>query len=413
MNVKLKIEMKQSTIFIDSTHWECLPNLVGCSRLYHYFIENGHSITTNPSKADYIIINTCGYHKKYEKKTVDIYQKYYKIKKKSGKIIIYGCFVKINKQILDGLDVFPVEIDEGYKLDKLFYKKIKFERINTICDDETKRILLKDYDTHGFLRKYPFQLTIILFPFSKKLREIYKKIISELTHTNRMFVLISKGCTGKCNYCAIKKAKGNLKSKKIKDILEDIKSIKNPSKTLFLAADDCGCYGADIKSSLIELVYEINKSYPDISIDLNYLNPKMLQDYPKNYIKLFEDISFKYVIIPIQSGSKKIIDNMNRDYDPKKVVKIVDQIKKVSPKTIFYSHFILNYPGEKSLDFFKTILTTFHFDIPLPFIYCPMKGTVSASTKKEEPRPFGILKWFIFMFITNFIILFKIIKYQK
>jgi tRNA A37 methylthiotransferase MiaB len=139
----------------------------------------------------------------------------------------------------------------------------------------------------------------------------------------------------------------------------------------------------------------------------------MLQDYPKKYKKLFEDISFKYVIIPIQSGSKKIIDNMNRDYDPNKVVKIVDQIKKVSPKTIFYSHFILNFPGEKLLDFIKTIITTFHFDIPLPFIYCPMKGTVSASTTKKQSKSLGVFKWFIFLFMINFIILFKIIKYQK
>ena len=94
------------------------------------------------------------------------------------------------------------------------------------------------------------------------------------------------------------------KQVKTEDILSDIKSIKKPSKTLFLAADDCGCYGFDIGTSLIDLLYKINKQHPNVSIDLNYLNPKMIQDSPNKYIKLFKGSNRRQELIANVGGIK-------------------------------------------------------------------------------------------------------------
>jgi tRNA A37 methylthiotransferase MiaB len=252
----------------------------------------------------------------------------------------------------------------------------------------------------------------MFLPFSKKLRFKYNQILKDVTHENRMFVEISKGCTGKCNYCVIKKAKGDLKSRKINHIIEDIKSIYDPTKTLFLAADDCGCYGSDIGLSLIELINEINKEFPNITIDLNYLNPRIMQDNPEGYVKLFENASFRYVIIPLQNGSNKIIKKMNREYDVKKILKLTDRIKKVAPSSILYAHFILSFPGERTTDFIKTLFAALHYDIPLPFIYTPMKKIAAKSETNWKPNFNDKLRWLMFMALANVVILLRISSHQ-
>jgi len=405
--------MKKYSILIKSAHWTCLPNLIFCSMLYQYFLKNGHRITKEPTKADFIIISTCGVLTQIEDKTIDLYNNYKNLKRKDAQIIMFGCLLKTNKEKIKNLDFYHIEFEETYKLDLLFYSKIKFEKIKPICDEETKTKLLYNEKTHGFVKRYPFFLTKMFFPFSKKLKLKYKIIIKDLTHKDRIFVLISRGCISNCNYCVIKKAKGRLVSRTIKDILNDIESIYDPKKTLFLVADDCGCYGFDLKTNLIDLLYKINKKFPKTKIDLNYLNPTILQNDADKYVQLFKDISFRYVIVPLQSGSNKIIKKMNRKYDVKKVLAFADKIKKISPDTILYAHFIINYPEENIIDFLKTLITLFHFDVPLPFIYTPMKGTNSFSTIKIVSKIKGRLKWYVFMSISNIVILFKTIKYQK
>ena len=401
----------QCSVYLDSAHWSCLPSLIAYSRLYHFLIKNGHKITQNHSKADFIIISSCGVLKNFENRTIKLYHKHYPLKKKDAIIIIYGCLIKTNWERLQDLDIIPIGPDDDNKLNDLFFSKIKFESIKPVCSEETKKEIIAGRETHVFMKSKAFIATRIFLPFSNKLKMKYNQILRELTHKNRMFVEFSKGCTGKCSYCIIKKAKGNLRSRKINDIINDIESIYDPSKTLFLVADDCGCYGADIGSNLYELINQINKKFPNMTIDLNYLNPEIIQRDTKEQLSLFKNGSFRYVIIPIQSGSNKIIKKMNRRYNAEKILKITDQIKKISPSTILYAHFIIGYPGERTIDFIKTLGATLHFDIPLPFKYIPMKGSAAFSSNRNK-NIIGSIRWIIFMVFANLVILSKISSYQ-
>ena len=102
---------------------------------------------------------------------------------------------------------------------------------------------------------------------------------------------------------------------------------------------------------------------------------------------------------------------MNRRYDVKKILNITDHIKKISPSTILYAHFILGYPGEGTIDFIKTLGATLHFDIPLPFIYIPMRNP-HKSNPNRNPRFISSIRMILFMIIANLVILSKISKYQ-
>ena len=80
----------QYSVYLDSAHWSCLPSLIAYSRIYRFLIENGHKITQNHLKADFIIIGSCGVLKNFEDRTINLYNEHYHIKKKDAKIIIYG-----------------------------------------------------------------------------------------------------------------------------------------------------------------------------------------------------------------------------------------------------------------------------------------------------------------------------------
>ncbi|KYK30473.1 MAG: hypothetical protein AYK22_03880, partial [Thermoplasmatales archaeon SG8-52-3] len=340
------------------------------------------------------------------------FDKYHKQKKENASIIMFGCLIKIDKEKIEKLDLIPIDFNEGKKFDEIFYNKIKFDYISPFCDDKTKNELIYDKNLFQSTKIIPFIFSSILFLFSKRIRKNYRKMINSFTYENKIFIEISTGCTGNCSYCMIKKARGNIKSRPIKNIISDLKRLYDSKKNIFLVADDCGSYGLDIKTNFFELIYEINKLYPGITIDLNYLNPYWIQKYPDKYIKLFSEIKINLASIPVQSGSNKILKTMKRKYDIKKVNKIIDKIKEVSPKTIVYSHFLLAFPGENCLDFLRTLYNTKHFDIPIALIYSKHIDSESSNFRYHKSNFTKILRYVIFLFYTNLIIFYKLLIYD-
>lgn len=415
--------MKSYKVYIDSAAWVCEPNLVDTSRIYRYMIENGHKITSNSSKADFVIINSCGLCKSSIDRSVNLFEKYYSEKQKNSSIILFGCLIKINPKLIGTLDIYPIDFNEGYKFDEIFYKKIKFENINPYCDDKTKNELLCNKNPHEspgkpifryqLTRIIPFILSGLIFPFSKKVKVNHKKMIDSVTYENKNFIEIARGCTGNCSYCTIKKAIGNVCSRKVQDIISDIEKLYDPSKILFLVADDCGCYGMDIKTNLFNLLYEINKKFPDLLIELNYIYPYWLVRYPDEYIKLFKDVKINLASIPVQSGSNKVLKSMNRNYDINKVINVLGKLKEVSPITITYSHFIIGFPGENTVDFLKTLYCAIHFDFPMAFGYSESIDTTSKSLLYHKSKFTISVRLALFLVIMNLIIFYKLLSNPK
>lgn len=254
--------MKSYKVLIESVNHRCGPNLIDCARLYNYLIKNEHVVINNVSEADYIIINSCGFINEQKDRSINFFKKYNVIKKKNAKIIMYGCLVNINKDLFKNLDLIQIGINENHKFDKIFYKATKFELVKPYCKSELNDILFKDNISFTFRGRIPLLLTKIFIPFSKKLKINYNHILNAISYRNLNFIEISKGCTGNCSFCAIKKAKGKIYSRNKDDIISDIKEIYDTTKPLFLVADDCSSFGIDIDSNLIELIYEINKTIP-------------------------------------------------------------------------------------------------------------------------------------------------------
>ncbi len=382
--------MKKYRVLLDSANINCKPNGILSSRIYKYITKNGHGIVKDVSLADYIIINTCGYHEKREKISKELFRYYEKNKKNGARIISVGCLNKIK----DNLNAIFPEIEfvsDLSELDRVFLNNKRFEDIKEMYLDG------KDIDSlHTGPDKRIFDsITKIAFPIIGFLYTINKRVFKKsllltqgfehATHLNKLYVEIGKGCISNCSYCVIKKARGGIESRKIDQILNDVDKIYDSNKKLCLVGDDCGSYGLDIGENIFNLVYSISEKYPNLGIDLCYMNPFWIQKYEKGFISLLKKVKINSINIPMQSGSEKILKLMNRKYSPDRLIEIVKKLKRVSDKTMFWTQIIVGFPSEDEEDFLKSSSILDFFDIAYVFEYSDREGTASSSLMNKIP----------------------------
>ena len=406
--------MSHYKVLIDSASWECLPNLVSCSKIYRYMIQNGHQITDDASESDFIIINTCGVFEKSENFSIDLFKKYSKLKKDDAKIIMVGCLVKINKRLIESLGTEAMSYDELEKLDNIFYNNIRIEDVHPACEQNVRFRLRSNKMPYDLKKTAMFKPNKFLEKISKAFINNYKKMMEDLEHKNKIYVEIVKtgtGCTGNCSYCVIKKAKKKIDSKTPEMIMEEIKNLyTGDSKKLLLIADDCGSYGIDKGWNLPFLIHKIHENFPNLSISLNFLNPKWFQKQKEEYLKIFREIKIDSIQVTLQSGSNKIIKKMNRHYNVKEVISTINEIKKISSGTLLYSHFIVGFPGETTSNFLKTFFAVRYFDANFPFKYEDREGAESVVFPDKKSRFVIDIRYRIILTVIRFYIIYYLLK---
>jgi tRNA-2-methylthio-N6-dimethylallyladenosine synthase len=130
--------------------------------------------------------------------------------------------------------------------------------------------------------------------------------------------------------------------------------------------------------------------------------------FHNEYRELFQELTIPYTTIPFQSGSNKILKNMNRHYDARQVVEIIKELKQLSPRTYIEGHFIVGYPGETNIDFLKSLFITQYFDYPVALIYSEAKEMKSATLPQKKSQMTKQMRHVLMIFFINFIVLFKL-----
>jgi len=285
-------------------------------------LRNECLIVTEPEKADVLIINTCIVKEPTEKRMI------YRIKKlredfPEKKMIIAGCM--------------PVA---EYKL----LRKI-----------EPDASLLGPFNTLEIVKcvKDVFKSKVELLDEKKEKPCLSKQRFNP--HIN--IVEISQGCLGNCSYCIVKKAKGRLKSYSINDIVRDIElSLKSGCKEVWLTSQDCGCYGMDIDTDLIDLLRQVTQIKGDFRVRLGMSNPNHIKPILSDLIDIYKDKKiYKFLHIPLQSGSDKVLRDMNRQYVTEDFRQIVTKFRQEIPNVTIWTDIIVGFPEETERDFKETI----------------------------------------------------------
>ncbi len=302
----------------------CSKNLVDTEMTIGMFKNNNYKIVNNPSEADIIVINTCGFIEPAKEEAINTILEMAEYKKKKCKyLIVMGCLVQRYKEELE--KALP-EVD-------LF---IKYKEYETIWEQISSVI---NKDVFGNTSKTHLEL------------DFNERVVS--TGKNFAYLRIAEGCSNHCTYCAIPYIRGAFVSRKIEDVLEEARNLaKQGYKELIVIAQDTSKYGIDIygESKLAELLQELSKIKGIKWIRFLYTYPESITDELIKVVKENDKIC-KYFDIPIQHISNPVLKRMNRKSDGKSIRNVIVKIRKEIPEVIIRTTVMVGFPGETKEDF--------------------------------------------------------------
>jgi threonylcarbamoyladenosine tRNA methylthiotransferase CDKAL1 len=171
-------------------------------------------------------------------------------------------------------------------------------------------------------------------------------------------VEIASGCMSECTFCQTKIAKGWLRSYRIGDIVRQIKSdIKSGCKEVWLSSTDNGCYGRDIDTNLVELLKACCSIEGSFMIRVGMMNPMYMPAILDRMVDLFfeNDKLFKFLHIPVQSGSDRVLKKMKRGHTSKTFMDAVEAFRRKIPEMTISTDIIVGFPSETEDDFKETV----------------------------------------------------------
>ncbi|MBN2094680.1 MAG: tRNA (N(6)-L-threonylcarbamoyladenosine(37)-C(2))-methylthiotransferase [Candidatus Aenigmarchaeota archaeon] len=312
-----------STFFYIQTHG-CSANQSDSEIIAGILQESGFKISENIENAKLIIINTC-YVKQTTENRILGRLKYLSKKYPSKKILVCGCM--------------PDAIR-----DKLAKASPNAGLLSTNRIGEIKKAALALLDGGR---------PELLGSCRKEKAGLPRKRKNPLVG----IVQISSGCLGNCSYCGTKIAKGSILSYCPESIVHDVKdAVSSGCTEIWLTSQDNACYGFDLGTDLSDLLKNILRANGKYYIRIGMLNPNQLKKIIGPLLEVCSDKRvFKFFHMPVQSGSAKVLSDMNRPYKPEAFEELVRKIRKSFPLSTIGTDLIVGYPTETKEDFEMTL----------------------------------------------------------
>ena len=199
---------------------------------------------------------------------------------------------------------------------------------------------------------------------------------------------IASGCMSECTFCQTKLSKGDLKSYRLGDIVRQVETeISEGCKEIWLTSTDNGCYGFDINTDLPTLINAVTEIPEDFMIRVGMMNPMYMPRIKNELIKSFDsDKVYKFLHIPVQSGSNKVLNDMKRGHTVNTVKEVVKKAKERFENFTISTDIIVGFPSETNEDFEKTfqLINEIRPDIVNLSKYSARPGTEAAEWVQIE-----------------------------
>ena len=344
--------MKQK-IFIKT--FGCQMNEYDSNRIYDSVKKIGYEKTENYEEANCYLLNTCHIRDKAKEK---VYHEIGRVKKifrskKKPLVIIAGCVAQAENQEMLKREPY-IDLVIGPQA----YHKIN----DTILNHKEKKKKLEETEFDAISK----------FKYFNKIKNDSGKISSFLT--------IQEGCDKFCHFCVVPYTRGPEYSRPFKQILDEVKYLADTgTQEIILLGQNVNAYNNE-KYRLSNLILEIEKFSEIKRIRYTTSHPK---DMSEDLIEVYKNSKklMPLVHLPVQSGSNKVLNLMNRKHTISDYYKIFDQLKEINPSIQFSSDFIIGYPGEEDEDFKATfeLIKKIKFINSYSFIFSPRPGTVAAD----------------------------------
>lgn len=179
-----------------------------------------------------------------------------------------------------------------------------------------------------------------------------------LTMTGRTAIVkIAEGCRGRCSYCIVRRARGELRSRPPGEVIAAVRrALAAGAREIFLTAQDTGVYGADIGSDLPALIGRVNGIEGDFKVRVGMMNPFSIRDFvPQLAVALGLPHVYRFAHIPVQSGSDRILGLMTRPYTEEEYSLLIARLRESVPGITFSTDYITGFPTESDQDFRLTL----------------------------------------------------------
>ncbi|MBU0946827.1 MAG: 30S ribosomal protein S12 methylthiotransferase RimO [Proteobacteria bacterium] len=335
----------------------CPKNLVDSEVMLGFLQQAGWQLTEEPEEATVLLINTCGFIQAAVEEAVDEILELAKVKEKypTKYLVVTGCLVQ---RYGDSLVSELPEVDlflgtEGVKdiaglLQALLAGSLA-EKVN--CPD---RFLMDS--------SMPRTISTPIF---------------------RSFLKITEGCNNRCSYCMIPSIRGNLRSRPVADLCQELMQLeKRGVKEISLIAQDLTAYGRDLGAEVtLPVLLRQLLEHTDVPwIRLMYLYPSGVTDELLTLMAQ-EPRILPYVDIPFQHVSDSILKRMNRHYGQRELCRFVDRVRAIVPDIALRTTMMVGFPGETEEDLLElqSFLQQYRIDHVGLFAYTNEQGAPSES----------------------------------
>ncbi len=251
------------------------------------------------------------------------------------------------------------------------------------------------FGTHNI---YKFaELIVAAFESKGMIVDIWKdtdKIVEDLPverkYTFKSGVNIMFGCNNFCSYCIVPYVRGRERSRDPKDIIREIERlVADGVVEVMLLGQNVNSYGKNLEHPMTfaQLLEEVEKIDGLERIRFMTSHPKDLSDELIEVLGKSKKIC-KHLHLPLQSGSSRILKEMNRHYTKKQYLELVKKIRAAVPDIALTTDIIVGFPGETEEDFLETmeVVKEVQYDSAFTFIYSKRTGT-PAATKEDQVSP--------------------------
>lgn len=340
----------------------CSKNQVDAELMLALICREGYELCADPAQCDVVIVNTCGFIEDAKRESIETILEF-AAQKGKGRLqclVVTGCLAERYQMEL------AVEIPEA----------------DVVLGVGSNR------DIVAAIRRALSGDRVVEFAPKDALSLEGERVLANPSYF--AYVKVAEGCDNRCSYCAIPMIRGGFRSRRMEHIIEEVRRLAAGGvREVNLVAQDTSRYGLDLygEYKLPDLIREICR-IPEVHwVRVLYCYPERITDELIAAMAAEEKVC-KYIDVPVQHGSEKILREMNRSGSRRSILEVIRRIRKGIPDAVVRTTLIAGFPGETEEDFseLQALVTEGKFQRLGCFAYSQEEGTPAGEREDQLPE---------------------------
>ncbi len=370
----------------------CYASTLDCDNYKRLFLNNGYCLTAKLQDASAIILVACAASNHFEQLCLEALELAQQRSDGRAEIIVGGCLTKRFRALIETQYrclVFPSWQLAGLAECLAFIHPGDSAALRAELQAEYFSQRIRAW---YLLRQLLNGLRLALNPVLPRLGWMLTRFCNTTYAYSRRayFLRCSLGCAHHCSFCTTREARGFVQSRELASILCEMKlALKHNYDHFVLISEDITSYGQDIRSDFTVLIEAIFNVEGDFTVTMYNFNPTHCIAYLNRFLAAMPVGRIKCIHFPLQSGSNRILNRMNRKYTREQFVKAAFAILAKDPDISLRTDVILGFPGESEVDFDQSlsVLREVPFERVNLWCYEERPGTPSAVMPEAQKLP--------------------------